>query len=70
MFLKAEEILVEILTGRRGDVDGLIDIRRLPWSTLVAGGDAKQIFLSFNYICYCVLQVQDASGHLEGTSAQ
>lgn len=51
-------------TGRRGDVDRLIDVRWFSSSTLVAGGHAEQIFFGFNHISNGVFQVQNTSSYL------
>lgn len=48
------------LTGRRGDIDGLVDVRWLSWSTLVAGSDPEQVLLSFNHISDGELLVLDS----------
>lgn len=52
------------LTGRRGDVDGLVNVRRLSWSTLVAGSDPEQILLPFNHVRNSELLVLDPCSHL------
>lgn len=54
-----------MLTGRRGDIDGLINVCWLSWSTLVAGGDSEQILLPFNHIGNGELLILDSCDHLK-----
>lgn len=52
------------LTGRRGYVDGVVDVCWLSWPTLVAGGNSEQILLPFHHVCDGELQVLDTCGRL------
>lgn len=56
--------MTQIFTGRRGDVDRLIDIGWFSRSTLVAGGHTEQIFFPFDHVRYGVLQIQNTRGYL------
>ena len=58
-------MIVEVLTGRRGDVDRLIDVGWFSWTTLVAGCNAEQVLLTLHHVGHRVLQVQNVHGHLE-----
>lgn len=56
--------MTQIFTGRRGDVDWLVDICWFSRSTLVAGGHTEQIFFGFDHVSNSVLQVQNTRSYL------
>lgn len=56
--------MTQIFTGRRGDVDRLIDVRWFSRSTLVAGSHTEQILFRFDHVSYGVLQIQNTRSYL------